>query len=171
MLPATTKADSSFLRILVHSPLWSCTLSSFCLLVAVWHTSAWLVDKPSLIGSWQFGAYSLTVYWPKAWQNYLQVHAMGKDSGGCAFDFKGLVNPVKLNGKPCFHLHRVVNRSIVSLSEAAKKLSWISVMLLHVYSISNDLEALHSGSKSALEPSLLLCKCLESQNFSGWAWA
>jgi len=28
------------------------------------------------------------------------VHAMGRDSGGCAFDIKGLVAPVTLNGKP-----------------------------------------------------------------------
>ncbi len=29
----------------------------------------------------------------------VQVHAMGRDSGGCAFDIKGLVSPVTLNGE------------------------------------------------------------------------
>ena len=36
-------------------------------------------------------------------QLQILVHAMGRDSGGCYFDLKGLVAPVSLNGVPCFH--------------------------------------------------------------------
>lgn len=28
----------------------------------------------------------------------LQVHAMGRDSGGCSFDLKGMLSNVKLDG-------------------------------------------------------------------------
>ena len=36
-------------------------------------------------------------------QLQILVHAMGRDSGGCYFDLKGLVAPVSLNGAPCLH--------------------------------------------------------------------